>query len=120
MGSVGSFDATTLRNSGETITTASPGDQAQRIKEQATALHRAGEYDEAAREFARAAKLLEEAGGALAPPPALSAIRLSLAAAQLKVCRPLCSTSNRLTCRTRNKKLRALCLRTKGKGWVSV
>lgn len=80
---MGSFDATSLRK-----TMASPGDQAQRIKEQATALHRAGEYNEAAREFARAAKVLEEAeaGGVLAPPPALSAIRLSLAAAQLKVC----------------------------------
>lgn len=82
---MGSFDATTLRGKGSTMEMASPGDKAQRIKEQATALHRAGEYDEAAREFARAAELLEAAGGALAPPPALSAIRLSLAAAQLKV-----------------------------------
>lgn len=63
----------------------SPADNAQRIKEQATALHRAGEYSEAAKEFARAADLLEVVGGGLAPPPALSAIRLSLAAAQLKV-----------------------------------
>lgn len=83
---MGSFDATALRGKGGATATASPGDKAQRIKEQATALHRAGEYDEAAREFARAAELLEAAGGALAPPPALSAIRLSLAAAQLKVC----------------------------------
>lgn len=80
---MGSFDTATLRGKGGAVT--SPGDRAQRIKEQATALHRAGEYDEAAREFARAAELLEAAGGALAPPPALSAIRLSLAAAQLKV-----------------------------------
>lgn len=79
---MGSFDTTTLRDKGGAISTS---DKAQRIKEQATALHRAGEYDEAAREFARAAELLEAAGGALAPPPALSAIRLSLAAAQLKV-----------------------------------
>lgn len=83
---MGSFDATTLGGKGSPMATASPGDKAQRIKEQATALHRAGEYEEAAREFARAAELLEAYGGALAPPPALSAIRLSLAAAQLKVC----------------------------------
>lgn len=56
------------------------------MKEQAAALHRAGEYEEAAEEFARAAAVLETAGGgALAPPPALNAIRLSLAASQLKV-----------------------------------
>lgn len=65
---------------------ASPGDEARRIKEEATALHRAGQYEEAAEEFARAAQLLEEAGVGLEPPPALSAIRLSLAASQLKVC----------------------------------
>lgn len=81
---MGAFNAATLGDKNNAV--ASPGDKAQRIKEQATALHRAGEYDEAAREFARAAELLEAAGGALAPPPALSAIRLSLAAAQLKVC----------------------------------
>ncbi|CAN0524052.1 unnamed protein product, partial [Ectocarpus sp. 8 AP-2014] len=66
------------------VAMASPGDQARRIKEEATALHRAGQYEEAAEEFARAAQLLEEAGVGLAPPPALSAIRLSLAASQLK------------------------------------
>lgn len=63
---------------------APPANDAQRIRQQATALHRAGEYEEAAREFARAADLLESTGVGLAP-PALSAIRLSLAAAQLKV-----------------------------------
>ncbi|CAN0050980.1 unnamed protein product [Scytosiphon promiscuus] len=62
-----------------------PGPEAQRMKEQAAALHRAGEYEEAAEEFARAAALLETAGvGELASPPALNAIRLSLAASQLK------------------------------------
>lgn len=70
----------------------SPADNARRIREQATALHRAGEYSEAAKEFARAANSLEVVGGGLAPPPALSAIRLSLAAAQLKV-RLLCTAA---------------------------
>eukprot|EP00904_Undaria_pinnatifida_P008322 jgi/Undpi1/461/HiC_scaffold_1.g00457.m1 len=85
-GSLGSFDAATLGGSQRptTTTTTSPADSAQRIKEQATALHRAGEYTEAAKEFARAANMLEGVGAGMAPPPALSAIRLSLAAAQLK------------------------------------
>lgn len=65
------------------------------MKEQAAALHRAGEYEEAAEEFARAAAVLETAGGVLAPPPALDAIRLSLAASQLKVRRRMRLNSGR-------------------------
>lgn len=60
---------------------------AQKIKEEAMTLHRAGEYEAAAREFSLAADILAEDMVGLAPTPALSAIRLSLAAAQLKVIR---------------------------------
>ena len=66
---------------------------ARRLKDQATALHRAGEYREATEEFKRAVELLEreEEGGdgrslQLPSTPTLSAVRCSLAAAQLKVC----------------------------------
>lgn len=83
-GSTGSFDATTLGGH-QRRPTASPSDTAQQMKEQATVLHRAGEYEEAAAEFARAAEVLEGSAGGQPPLPALSAIRLSLAAAQLKV-----------------------------------
>lgn len=84
--STGSFDATNLGGH-QRRPTASPSDTAQQMKDQATALHRAGEYEEAAAEFARAAKVLEGSAGGPSPSsvPALSAIRLSLAAAQLKV-----------------------------------
>ncbi|CAM9873792.1 unnamed protein product, partial [Hapterophycus canaliculatus] len=76
--------ATNTAGSFASAATGTPGSEAQRMKEQAAALHRAGEYEEAAEEFARAVALLETAGGVLAPPPALNAIRLSLAASQLK------------------------------------
>lgn len=61
---------------------------AEKIKEEAIILHRAGEYEAAAREFSRAAELLERAtmGGESTSASSLNAVRLSLAAAQLKVC----------------------------------
>lgn len=54
------------------------------MRDEGTALHKAGQYEEAVKAFTRAAEILERAV-LLAPPPALSSIRLSLAAAQLKV-----------------------------------
>lgn len=62
-----------------------PSGDAEKIKEEAIMLHRAGEYEAAAREFSRAAELLEAARTGGGSAPALNAVRLSLAAAQLKV-----------------------------------
>lgn len=77
---------------------------ARRLKDQATALHKAGEYEEAAKEFSKAAALLQgmedSSGYRRALPPAspslLSVVRCSLAAAQLKVRGPplLCLVSS--------------------------
>lgn len=59
-------------------------EHAAKIKGEAMTLHRAGDYHGAAREFARAAGMLEGMGGS-APNSMLGTIRLSLAASQLKV-----------------------------------
>lgn len=64
-------------------------EDAERIKGEATALHRAGEYEAAAREFSRAAGFLEGVGSSAAQ-SMLHTIRLSLAASQLKVRAEMC------------------------------
>ncbi|CAM9215912.1 unnamed protein product [Discosporangium mesarthrocarpum] len=54
------------------------------VREEATTLHKAGDYKGASVCFLRAVSLLE-AASVIQPPPALNAIRLSLAATQLKL-----------------------------------
>lgn len=68
-----------------------------KIKGEATTLHRAGEYAAAAREFSRAAGLLEcftSGTEKAAAVKALNAVRLSLAASQLKVCAHIVAALN--------------------------